>query len=186
MRAGDADRDAVLTALQEAHVQGRLTVEELLERQDQAMRVRFTDELAPLVADLPEGNPGGVAPWRPAGAVAPHEEAPWSVTVMSGKTFDLPAGTTHMRDVAVMGGHTIRLRDALGPGVVLTLELHNIMAGHTLIVPEGVRVRDETIGFMGGNEVKRHANGDGSNGTLVLKGWQVMGGNTIKLDRRFG
>ena len=56
LRAGDADRDAVLNVLQRAHAAGRLTVEELGERQDAALLARFTDEFPQLVADLPEGG----------------------------------------------------------------------------------------------------------------------------------
>ena len=52
-RAGDADRDRILTLLQDAYEAGRLGFDELGERQEQALRSRFTDELAPLVAYLP-------------------------------------------------------------------------------------------------------------------------------------
>lgn len=64
LRAGDADRDAVLQILQQAHAEGRLSVEELGERQDRALQARFTDEFDDLVEDLPEGRElvAGVAP----------------------------------------------------------------------------------------------------------------------------
>ena len=89
-----------------------------------------------------------------------------------------------MRNFALMGGDDIYLRDALGPGVVLTLELPALMGGHSLHVPRGVRVVEETQAVAGGNSIRRSAQGDGSNGTLVLRGMLVLGGHTVKLDKR--
>lgn len=50
-----------------------------------------------------------------------------------------------------------------------------------MFVPEGVRVIDQSVAIMAGNDIKRRAQGDGSNGTLVLKGFLWWGGNDVKL-----
>ena len=185
LRAGDADRDAVLNVLQRAHAAGRLTVEELGERQDAALLARFTDEFPQLVADLPEG--GELAVGHPSTLPLPHslpaavEGAHPSLTILTGREVDVAPGTTLYRNFAWWGGDTIHLDDVMGPGVVLTMELSAVMAGHDIFVPAGVRVIDESIAIMAGNDVESGARGDGSNGTLILKGFLFWAGNDVKL-----
>jgi uncharacterized protein DUF1707 len=53
LRAGDADRQAVVTELQRHYVDGRLTSEELAERVDHALHARTFGDLASLLTDLP-------------------------------------------------------------------------------------------------------------------------------------
>lgn len=62
MRASDADRDTVVSALRDAYAAGRLTLEEFQERISAAYACRTWDELRELTSDLPEapriGAPG--------------------------------------------------------------------------------------------------------------------------------
>ncbi|MGO1383208.1 MAG: DUF1707 SHOCT-like domain-containing protein [Arachnia sp.] len=187
LRAGDADRDVFLTALQQAHAEGRLSVEELTERQDVVLRAKFMDEFRGVVEDLPEGrelmavqeaNPA-TRRAAPPPAVGPPERT--SVTFLSGRDVMIEPGTRLYRNYAWWGGDSIDLTAAMGPGVVITLELHAIMAGHDIYVPEGVRVLDESIAIMAGSEVDRQARGDGSNGTVILKGFLWWAGHDVKL-----
>lgn len=185
LRASDADRDAVLDALQRAHVEGRLSVEELVERQEVTLRTRYVDELPDLLDDLPDGDawlpaPRGSTAPVPASAPAP---AAWTATVLSGRVIELQPGM-RLRNLAWWGGDEIYVRDAMGPGVVLVLELHAVMAGHDIFVPPGVRVVDEQIAVMAGNDINEDARGDGSNGTLVLRGVLFWAGHEVKLDQR--
>lgn len=53
LRAGDADRDAILTQLGEHFGAGRLTAEEFDERSGQALSARTLGELDDLMCDLP-------------------------------------------------------------------------------------------------------------------------------------
>lgn len=190
LRAGDTDRDAVLDVLHTAFAAGRLTPSDLADRQEAALSARYIDELPELVEDLPEsahlvrgwGAPAPAAPPRPSTPAMLGGDGAWSVTIMSGRRIDLTSGST-FRNFAFMGGDDVYLRDALGPGVVLTLDVPAVMAGHTLHVPEGVRIVEETQGIMGGNSIRRSAQGDGSNGTLVIRGVLLMGGHTVKLDK---
>ncbi len=193
MRAGDTDRDAVLEVLHAAFATGRLTPSDLADRQEAALAARYMDELPELIEDVPEGaqllrgwgSPSMPAP-RPATGtplVSIGGDGDWTVTIMSGRRVDLAPGQT-FRNFALMGGDDVYLRDALGPGVVLTVEVPAIMGGHNFYVPEGVRVVEETQGIMGGNSIRRSAQGDGSNGTLVIRGVLLMGGHDVKLDKR--
>ncbi|AQX15539.1 hypothetical protein BCR15_04565 [Tessaracoccus lapidicaptus] len=183
MRAGDADRDDALRVLQQAHAAGRLSVEELGSRQDAVLAAQYVDDLLPVVADLPEGAllQAGPAVATPSPATT---DVGMSVTFMTGRDVDLAPGTSLYRNFAWWGGDDIILDRALGPGVLLTLELSAVMAGHDIYVPEGVRVIDESFAIMAGNDIDRDARGDGSNGTLILKGFLFWAGHDVKLSRR--
>ncbi|HYT10864.1 MAG TPA: DUF1707 domain-containing protein [Mycobacteriales bacterium] len=53
MRAGNADRERVVRALNDAFAEGRLDVGELDERVSRAYAAKTLDQLGPLTADLP-------------------------------------------------------------------------------------------------------------------------------------
>src|SRR5918911_5239787 len=64
LRASDADRERVATALRRHHLDGRLDTDELQERLGACYAAKTQGELAPLLADLPgDERP---APARPA------------------------------------------------------------------------------------------------------------------------
>ena len=150
-----------------------------------------TDEFEHLVDDLPEGlalatrsgaqliPPAAPRPPAPAGGAGPI-----SFTVLTGRQVDVAPGTTLYRNFAWWGGDDIHLDDVMGPGVVLTMELSAVMAGHDIFVPLGVRVIDESIAIMAGNDIEGPARGDGSQGTLILKGFLFWAGNDVKVSRR--
>ncbi|MFV0407051.1 MAG: DUF1707 domain-containing protein [Propioniciclava sp.] len=188
MRASDRDRDAVLEMLQEAHAAGRLDVTELAERQDQVLSARYQDELVGVLDDLPEGralNLSGSSRSLVVPPVAPYPALPddgsWKLAVLSSKKVRLAPGQRGFRSFAWWGGDDIDVTDAMGPGVVVTLELPGIMGGNDIVVPPGVRIRDESLAIMAGNDIESGAQGDGSNGTLILKGFLFWAGNDIKL-----
>lgn len=187
LRAGDADRDAVLDVLQRAHADGRLSIEELGERQDVVLRARYMDQFDGVVEDLPEGRDlmsvGTALPAVRRSSPLPASGQPerTTATFMSGRDITIKPGTRLYRNFAWWGGDNIDLTSTMGPGVVVTLELHAIMAGHDIYVPEGVRVLDESIAIMAGNDIDRQARGDGSNGTVILKGFLWWAGNDVKL-----
>lgn len=64
VRAGDADRDRTVAALQGHHEAGRLTAEEFEQRMGAALAATWLDELPPLLADLPQET---TTDQRPAG-----------------------------------------------------------------------------------------------------------------------
>ena len=52
-------------------------------------------------------------------------------------------------------------------------------------MPRGVRVLDESNRLlMSTNDVEPAAQGDGSNGTLVLRGTQILSGSAVRLGAR--
>lgn len=100
---------------------------------------------------------------------------------MSGRDVQLEPGEQRWSNFAWWGGNDIDLTRALGPGRTVELVLTAIMAGSTIVVPPGVRVVDRSIAIMAGNDITKPARGDGSNGTLVLKGFLFWAGNTVAL-----
>lgn len=186
MRAGDTDRDAVLHVLKQAHADGRLSLEEMGERQDQVLRATFLDQISGVMDDLPEGRElvtaesNELANRRPGRLAATGKPETTTVTFMSGKDITIRPGTHLHRNFAWWGGDDIDLTAVMGPDVVLTLELHAVMAGHNIYVPEGVCVVDESLAIMAGNDIHREARGDGSNGTVILKGFLWWAGHDVK------
>jgi Domain of unknown function (DUF1707) len=66
LRASDADREQFVEALRRHHAEGRLTVEELTERTEQAYAARTLGDLDALGSDLPPLQPPAAAPADPA------------------------------------------------------------------------------------------------------------------------
>jgi hypothetical protein len=62
-RAANADRDRAMDVLTAGFAEGRLTKDEYDERAARVLAARTYGELAALVADLPAGPLGGVAPY---------------------------------------------------------------------------------------------------------------------------
>ena len=189
MRAGDADRDAILSVIQDACANGRLSTAEVSERQERALTSVYTDELLPIVVDLPEGQAvaarwGVPAPEQRFAASPVPDTGDTRFVVMSGRAYALRPGETWVRNVVIMGGDTIDTTPAFGPGVTVTIHADMVMGGHTIRVPAGVQVLDECQGIMNGNTITKNARGDGSNGTLVLTGTAFMAGHTVKLAKR--
>lgn len=188
LRAGDAERDQILTVVQQAYEAGRLDLAEMKERQDLALRAVYVDELSGLVHDLPEGHalapvahPAPMAAHPGALPETAHADAGFSVSVMSGRNIRLESGIRALHNFAWWGGNTYDLSDAMGPGRIVTLTLDAVMAGSDIFVPAGVRVVDQSLAIMAGNEIAADAMGDGSNGTLVIKGFLWWAGNDVKL-----
>src|SRR6266568_5694023 len=90
VRVGDADRDAVATQLREHYTDGRLTLDELNERLDQAFAAKTRADLNTVMRDLPH-------------TVRPTADAPFGGTAWSGAvqpsrpTWDQGDGWTGQR-----------------------------------------------------------------------------------------
>lgn len=193
LRAGDSDRDEVLTVIQRAYEAGRLELDEMRERQEKALRSRYVDELPALVADLPEGTDLATrGPGLPAPGRAPVDALPatgpadggYTVAIMSGRDILVEPGTRDIGCFAWWGGHNYDLTQAMGPGRIVTLTINAIMGGCTVYVPPGVRVVDRSTAIMAGNDIESGAQGDGSNGTVVLEGFLFWAGSEVKLRQK--
>ncbi|GAB3710999.1 DUF1707 SHOCT-like domain-containing protein [Mariniluteicoccus flavus] len=190
LRASDADRNQVIDLLSAAYAEGRLTADEHGDRVSMATRARTFDDLVPLTRDLvPIGVPLPAATTPTAThAPVPATQAPRMnrvatrpltlVGVLGGASrkghWRVPSEITAY---SLMGGVELDLTDAEFTSDTVTITSYACMGGMEIKVPAGVDVRDETIGILGGSEVKHIVNGPGP--VIVLKGIAMMGGVEI-------
>jgi hypothetical protein len=81
MRVGDAEREATAAELREHYASGRLTLDELNQRLDQAFAAKTRSDLDALMRDLPSARPGGTGPtWTGAapGGQQARGESTWA------------------------------------------------------------------------------------------------------------
>jgi uncharacterized protein DUF1707 len=79
VRVGDADREAVAAQLREHYADGRLTLEELNERLDQAFAAKTKADLNTVMRDLPQAmRPGAGLPYGGTGWPGPGWHGPMS------------------------------------------------------------------------------------------------------------
>jgi Domain of unknown function (DUF1707) len=90
MRASDRDRQQVVERLRSALEDGRLTMEEYVNRMEVAYQAATYGDLAPLCADLPAPNPVTGGPPKSAAAMAPAAMAPAAVASRAGYLAGLP------------------------------------------------------------------------------------------------
>jgi hypothetical protein len=97
MRASDADRQEVVERLGGALDEGRLKLNEYLERMELAYEAVTYGDLAPLCRDLPEARPvarqqaAQAAPSVPAAPPVPRAPSPHAEVVRRGAFASLPA-----------------------------------------------------------------------------------------------
>lgn len=81
---------------------------------------------------------------------------------------------------AFMGGGKLDLRDALPAGGQAVINIFAMMGGFEILVPETWRVISEVTPFMGGIEDKSRTSTNPTAPCLVLRGFVMMGGVTLK------
>lgn len=105
------------------------------------------------------------------------------LAILGGSTHIIGPETPTVTAVAVLGGNEYDLSNVMGPGVEITLTMVSVIGGNNIRIPEGVHIIDETLNILGGNDIRPRLRGDGSNGTLILRGVTILGGNNIKRTR---
>jgi hypothetical protein len=188
LRASDADRDQVATVLSTAYAEGRLTREEHDERVEQLMTAKTFDELIPITSDLvPTGGPAPAPVSQPRSGnfqieTAGATEAPdWHVAVFGGVTR---TGRWRVRrkihSVALFGGMDLDLREAIFEGSTVEMSGFWCFGGLDIKVPEGIEVRDQTVGIFGGTDVRDIGDPLPGAPTLVIKGATLFGGVSVR------
>ncbi|MGH2995125.1 MAG: DUF1707 SHOCT-like domain-containing protein [Gaiellaceae bacterium] len=183
VRASDADRDRIASALRDHLVAGRLTLEEFTERVAAAQRARTLGELEELTRDLPAAGTAEVAV-----ATAPGSPSRWSIAFMSEDRLDgrWRAGE-HVAAVAIMGKSVVDLRHARldAAEIVVTAIAH--MGDVTVIVPEGVEVDVSGFALMGSKR-KRTSDVEPLPGAprVHVRAFVLMGEVTVRSESRKG
>ncbi len=149
IRASDAERDATITRLRDAMAEGRLTLDDFSNRTDTALTALTRDQLAAVVADLPNGLAPAAIAAQGAGW------APWVVGIMgSAKRTGRWRVGHEIHAVALMGDCKIDLRQAIIDASVITVDALAVMGSVEVIIPEGVEVDLGGVAIMGSKEMK--------------------------------
>lgn len=179
--ASDGEREHVAAVLRDAAGEGRLTVEDLTARLEQAYSARTRGELARLTQDLP-ATPAVPAQTLPTPA---KRRSRWVVAVMSGASRKgrwRPG--ERCTAVAIMGGCELDLRQAEITGPTVTITAVSIMGGIDIIVPEGVEVNVGGLAIMGGKDVKvADVPVQPGGPTINVRAFALMGGVSVKTKR---
>lgn len=213
-RASDTDRDNVVSALSDALSRGQLTAIEFDDRHSQALETMYIDQLPALIDDIPEAEeleqelrsrdtlrrensalatrPGshlGTYNNQRSGPIRPAKpgtgKSDTAICILSGSNQVVAPNTPKVSAVTMLGGNDYDLCDVMGPGVELTIESINVLGGHDIYVPPGVRVINKSFSILGGVDIAQNARGDGSNGTLIIRGFNVLGGDDVRLARSY-
>ncbi len=149
LRISDADRHRVAELLRESAGEGRLDIEELEERLEQAYAAKTYGELVPITADLPVG-PQPQAPVESPRSTAPANRYDTSLAIMgaTSRTGTWEVGPTHTA-VAVMGGVDIDLRNARFTSHETVIHAYAFWAGIDIYVNAQTRVIVNGVGVMG-------------------------------------
>jgi DUF1707 SHOCT-like domain len=177
-RVSDAEREQAAARLRDAAVDGRLTLDELSDRLEQAYGARTAGELEAVVADLPvTATPTVPAPRGSARRTL--------VAIMSGHQlrgrFRLAGSLTA---IAFMGGCEIDLRHAVLEGSEVKVRCFAFMGGIDVVVPEGIEVHDSGFAFMGGRNMSvKDARPLPGTPLVRIQGYAVMGAVNVRSRR---
>jgi uncharacterized protein DUF1707 len=141
VRVSDADRERVGLALREHCAAGRLTLEELADRLDDAYRARTSGELGAALRELPDE-----APARPRRSPKRFTIAIFSGIERRGR-WRVPRRSFVL---SLFGGSDLDLRHAEIDSDAVTIVVFDIFGGTDIYVPEGVDVDMGGFGLFGG------------------------------------
>jgi hypothetical protein len=130
LRASDADREAVVTRLEGALSEGRISVDEFRQRTESAYAATSGTELEPLVADLPASGTPRV---QIVGSRAPRRLFSVFGDVELAGRAPVPG-----RVGTVLGNVRIDLRDLRTDAEVIELNLSTVLGDIDVVVSEGV------------------------------------------------
>jgi Domain of unknown function (DUF1707)/Cell wall-active antibiotics response 4TMS YvqF len=179
MRVSDAERDATLRILGDHAAVGRLSLDELDERCEQALTVRTRGELTALTSDLPKDTASASA--QATALAEAHRPVRRTVAILGGSSRRgqfLAVGS--FSAIAVMGGDSIDLREAEIEGGELTIRVFSVMGAVNIYVPDSVEVELGGFSLLGANREqgahrRRHAQAP----VIRVRGFNLMGRTTV-------
>ncbi len=191
LRASDADRERAVMTLGRAASDGRLDVEELEERLQQAYAARTRGELELLLADV-----GGAIDMDRAEAPAPRARVvrsaatgtSWVVSIMGGNER---TGRWRVAErcnvVNIMGGSELDLHEAELSDEATQINVYTLMGGCEIRVPDGVEVQVSKFALMGGHEVRLGSEAPPPGAPVIrIRLISVMGGGEVRRGRKPG
>jgi hypothetical protein len=178
IRVSDAERDATVRTLGEHAAVGRLTLDELEDRANQALAAKTRGELAALTRDLPRqaGQAAGAGP-APARVRKPVR---WMVAILSGShRHGRFRAVGSINAVAILGGDDLDLREAEIEGGELTVNVFTLLGGASIYIPDSIEVEVGGFSLLGGNtETGRERLRTGAP-LIRVRAYNLLGGVTI-------
>jgi len=145
LRVSDAEREASVVRLREACAEGRLTLQELSERVEQAYAARTRAELERIARDLPAAETRPSRKRRRRFLIGffsePELRGRWRTR-------------RRLYTLALFGGIDVDLRDAELGSDALTIVALTLFGGSDVYVPQGVEVDVGGIAVFGHNAVR--------------------------------
>lgn len=177
--ASDAERERVSTLLQEACVDGRLTLEEFAQRMEQTQAARTRGQLDEITRDLPTESVPATTRQNPVSL---------TVAIMSeDKRQGYWCIGEESKAIAIMGSCKLDLRNAAIASHVTTIEAYAIMGSIEVVVPEGVEVELNVIAVMGAKKLTLAASRPSPGAPLIrIDGFVLMGEVTVRDQPPFG
>jgi hypothetical protein len=148
MRVSDADRELVVTRLNEATAEGRLSLEEFGDRVSQALASRTRGELDVVVRDLP------VAGGSPAPVVGSDRLVVSSTPVGAVKRSGRWRLHRDMKLGAVVGAVKLDLRHAQLPAAEVRLHVEAVIGSVKVWIPRGIEVEVSGSTVIGSRSVE--------------------------------
>jgi hypothetical protein len=171
LRISDVDRDRAAAALNTAVSEGRLTWPEHEERLARVYAARTGAELAPLLADLPQGVQAVLPAFAPAGIAATPP-----AKVFLSKVRRRPSPTDGPQQVDVtLGAAVIDLRD-LPHGSVIDVIANSTLGKVEIFVSPGTNLIDTGTAWLG-----KRSTVEGRRGNPIRNGSPVvrLGGHSV-------
>lgn len=176
VRASDEERLQVAELLGDHASVGRLTLAELEERVAAAYAATTRAELADLTKDLPDTT--SETPEEPT---RQRKISRWFVAIMGGSTWrGRRRLARRVNIVAIMGGDTIDLREAVIEGRELVINVFSLMGGPDIYLPDSIDVEVTGTSIMGGNDERGSTRQPRPGSPLIhIRSFNLMGGANI-------
>ncbi len=168
IRASDSDRDAAVSRLRAACIDGRLDLEEFTERLDGVSRAVTQEEIVTLTSDLEVAPP------------APPRGRTFVFGIFGGSDVrGRWRAAPRMTVVNVFGGSDLDLCEAVVPVDGVTITVISLFGGSDVLVPEGADVTMTGLAVFGGNDANVRAAPVAGAPRVTVRAYSLFGGSDV-------
>lgn len=184
-------RDETIDRLVANYGHGHLSLEAFERRLDRAMEAETHEALLALTRDLQAPADSGLAARRREALDAPHVAGDGPPSELLVNVFGGTERGGHwrvareIRMVNVFGGCELDFSEASFTARTTRIKAICIFGGAELHVPEGVNTVSRALCLFGGIEDRGTASASPDSPTLVLEGFILFGGVSIRIKRTF-
>lgn len=180
LAVNDSGKTKVLTLLDAAVAEGRITPAEHAERTQAAHQADTFDDLVPLTRDLVVvPGPAATPTWSSA-PVGPDTGPEMIVAIFSGAARKgVWQPRRNLSVLTLFGGAELDLTQAVFTDNVCEINVFCLFGGIEITVPDGATVRNEAIAIFGGAEAKTIPPAP-TGPTVVVKGFVGFGGVEVR------